>query len=61
MWTGIEVLIARASGDNLFTLTYRTTPTDFKMSATNAARNVIRQILTSYKSSRGFDKVGDKV
>ena len=60
MWTGTEVLI-ELLGDNLFTLTYRTTPTDFKMSATNAARSVIRQILTSYKSSRGFDKVGDKV
>lgn len=47
--------------DNLFTLAYRTNPTDFKMSATNAARSIIRQILTSYKSSRGFDKVGDKI
>ena len=47
--------------DNLLALTYVTTPTDFKMSATNAARSIIRQILTSYKSSRGFDRVGDKV
>ena len=47
--------------DNLFTLAYRTNPTDFKMSATNAARSIICQILTSYKSSRGFEKVGDKV
>lgn len=34
---------------------------DFKMSATNAVRSIIRQILTSYKSSKGFDKVGDKI
>ena len=65
MWTGIEVSIAVASG-GLVCLTqimyaYISYHLEDRNMSTNVARNVIRQILASYRSTKGFDRVGRKV